>query len=118
LVPPACVIAALVLTEDFTARSGPGAVFRHAASRVTLLLWSLIAGGFSILLLLTAPPLSDESNPAIAMAAIGAICMVALGVMWGWQGRSDRLALASVLVSCLLCTGAMAAIDRLGMLVR
>ena len=118
LVPPACVIAALVLTEDFTARSGPGAVFRHAASRVTLLLWSLIAGGFSILLLLTTATFSDEANPAIAMAAIGAICIVALGVMWGWQGRSDRLALASVLVSCLLCTGAMAAIDRLGMLVR
>jgi hypothetical protein len=118
VVPPACVIAALILTDESITRSGPDAVFRHVASRVALALWSFIAGGLSILLLLMTAPFNEESDPAIVMAAIGAICLVALGVMWGWQGRGDRLALASVLVSCLLCTGAMAAIDRLGMLVR
>jgi hypothetical protein len=51
----------------------------------------------------------------IAIEGIFVFCAIALGLMWGWQGRSERLALAAVLASSLICAGAMEVISTGGL---
>lgn len=109
LLPSACLIAALALDDEALAQRARRGVNR-IASRVAILLWAVVAGGLALALLSAA----EGRTIAIAIEGIFAFCAIALGLMWGWQGRSERLALAAVLASSLICAGAMEAISAGG----
>jgi hypothetical protein len=111
VLPSACLIAALALDDDRAlvqrARHGAG----RTASRAAILLWAAVAGGLALALLAAA----EGRAATIAIEGIFVFCAIALGLMWGWQGRSERLALTAVLASSLICAGAMEVISTGGL---
>lgn len=107
LLPSACLIAALALDDDEALAQRALRGVNRLASRAAILLWAVVASGLALALLSAA----EGRTIAIAIEGIFAFCAIALGLMWGWQGRSERLALATVLTSSLICAGAMEAIS-------
>ena len=111
LLPSACLIAALALDDDEALAQRAQRSVSRLASRAAILLWAVVAGGLALSLLTFA----EGRAVTIAIGGVFAFCAIALGLMWGWQGRSERLALATVLASSLICAGAMEAISAGGL---
>ncbi len=107
LLPAACLMAALALEGDQTQDVWSLRRMNRIVLRVSVLLWAVVAGGLALALL----TLAEGRSVGIAIEGIGAFCAIGLGLMWGWQGRRDRLALATVVASGLICAGAMQAIS-------
>jgi hypothetical protein len=107
LLPAACLTAALALEGDRAEGRGALRTLNFLVLRAGVLVWALVAGALALALL----TLAEGRAIGIAIEAIGAFCAIGLGLMWGWQGRRDRLALATVLASGLICAGAMQAIS-------
>lgn len=110
--PPAVFLfVSLALAEGDATGRNPPTTRVWLAQRLLLGVWVLVAGGAALALLTFA-----GGAPAVAIEAVGALCAIALGVMWGWQGRRYLLALSAVMTSSLLCAAAMEAVST-GMIV-